>query len=139
MFTRAGVGADYVGDVLPAMLLLGIGVGLAYPSILTLALSGATDSDAGLASGLVNTTFQVGGALGLAVLATLSTTRTENRLADGASTASALTSGYHLAFVIGAGLVVAALLVSLIVIERVKPARQGVEEAEGEPAISEAA
>ena len=69
---------------------------------MTLAMSGATPSDSGLASGLVNTTLQVGGALGLAVLATLSTTRTDNLLAGGDSTASALTGGYHLAFVIGA-------------------------------------
>ena len=70
---------------------------------MTLAMSGATQEDAGLASGLVNTTLQVGGALGLAVLATLSTTRADGLLADGERTAAALTSGYHLAFAIGAG------------------------------------
>ena len=118
LFARAPVDATYAVDILPAMLLGGIGVGLAYPSILTLALSGATESDAGLASGLVNTTFQVGGALGLAVLATLSATRTKHRLANGASDASALTSGYHLAFAIGAALVVAAIVVAVIVLER---------------------
>jgi NADH:ubiquinone oxidoreductase subunit 6 (subunit J) len=80
---------------------------------MTLAMSGATPSDAGLASGLVNTAAQVGGALGLAVLATLSTTRSQNLLDDGQATASALTSGYHLAFVIAAGLVVAAIVVAL--------------------------
>ena len=68
--------AAYVTDLLPAMLLLGVGAGLAFPSLMTLAMSGATPEDSGLASGLVNTTQQVGGALGLAVLATLSTTRT---------------------------------------------------------------
>ena len=139
LFARAPVDADYVVDVLPAMLLLGTGVGLAYPSILSLALSGATESDAGLASGLVNTTFQVGGALGLAVLATLSATRTENRLAEGASNASALTSGYHLAFAIGAVLVAAAIVVAVIVVKRVTPAKEAEDVAEGEPAISEAA
>ena len=91
LFQRAPVGADYLTDVFPAMLLLGVGGGLAFPSLMTLAMSGATASDSGLASGLVNTTQQVGGALGLAVLATLSTTRTGNLLADGGSTASALT------------------------------------------------
>jgi hypothetical protein len=94
------------------MLLLGVGGGLAFPSLMTLAMSGATPADSGLASGLVNTTQQVGGALGLAVLATLSTTRSGDLLADGSSTASALTSGYHLAFAIGAGLVLAALALS---------------------------
>jgi len=103
LFARVPVDGNYWVDALPVMLLLGAGAGLCFPSLMTLAMSGATRSDAGLASGLVNTTLQVGGALGLAVLATLSATRTENLLADGESTASALTSGYHLAFLIGAG------------------------------------
>src|SRR4051794_969168 len=75
-FSRTPVDASYLTDVLPAMVLLGVGAGLSFPSLMTLAMSGATPSDSGLASGLVNTTLQVGGALGLAVLATLSTTRT---------------------------------------------------------------
>ena len=78
LFTRAPVDGHYVTDVLPAMLLLGAGVGVAFPALMTLAMSGATQEDAGLASGLVNTTAQVGGALGLAVLATLSATRSES-------------------------------------------------------------
>ena len=94
--------------VLPVMILLGFGIGVSFPALMTLAMSGATRRTPGLASGLVNTTAQVGGALGLAVLATLSTTRSDNLIADGESTASALTSGYHLAFLIGAALVVAA-------------------------------
>jgi MFS family permease len=105
LFTRVRVDADYVSGILPAMLLLGVGAGLSFPSLMTLAMSGVAPSDSGLASGLVNTTQQVGGALGLAVIATLSTSRTDGLLADGASTASALTGGYHLAFGIGAGLV----------------------------------
>jgi EmrB/QacA subfamily drug resistance transporter len=112
LFQRAPVDADYLTDLFPSMLLLGVGGGLAFPSLMTLAMSGATPADSGLASGLVNTTQQVGGALGLAVLATLSTTRSGDLLADGASSASALTSGYHLAFAIGAGLVLAALALS---------------------------
>jgi EmrB/QacA subfamily drug resistance transporter len=112
LFQRAPVDADYLTDLFPVMLLLGVGGGLAFPSLMTLAMSGATPADSGLASGLVNTTQQVGGALGLAVLATLSTTRSGDLLADGTSTASALTSGYHLAFAIGAGLVLAALALS---------------------------
>ena len=108
LLTGAPVGGDYVTDLLPAMVLLGVGAGLAFPALVTLAMSGATASDSGLASGLVNTTQQVGGALGLAVLATLSTSRTNDLLAEGQSTASALTGGYHLAFGIGAGLVIAA-------------------------------
>jgi EmrB/QacA subfamily drug resistance transporter len=101
LFARAPVGGSFVPDVLPVMVLLGTGAGLAFPSLMTLAMSGATRSDSGLASGLVNTSLQVGGALGLAVLATLATTRTEHLLASGDSTAAALTGGYHLAFLIG--------------------------------------
>ncbi len=75
------------------MVLLGIGAGVVLPARTTLAMSGATESDSGLASGLVNTTQQVGGALGLAVLATLSTTHTKSLLASGHSNPSALTGG----------------------------------------------
>jgi EmrB/QacA subfamily drug resistance transporter len=116
LLTGAPVGGDYVTDLLPAMLLLGVGAGIAFPALVTLAMSGATAADSGLASGLVNTTQQVGGALGLAVLATLSTSRTKDLLADGESAASALTGGYHLAFAIAAGLVVAAIVVAATVL-----------------------
>jgi EmrB/QacA subfamily drug resistance transporter len=83
LFERAPVDGDYMRDLLPVMLLLGVGAGLAFPALMTLAMSGATATDSGLASGLVNTTQQVGGALGLAVLATLSTTRSDRLLAEG--------------------------------------------------------
>jgi MFS family permease len=112
LFTRVRVDADYVSGILPVMLLLGVGAGLAFPSLMTLAMSGVAPSDSGLASGLVNTTQQVGGAVGLAVIATLSATRTDGLLGRGASTASALTGGYHLAFGIGAGLVAAGAVVA---------------------------
>ncbi len=107
--TRAPVGSSYATDLLPSMLLLGVGAGLSFPSLMTLAMSGATAEDSGLASGLVNTTMQVGGALGLAVLATLSSTRTSHLLGLGYSHAAALTDGYHLAWVISAGIAVVAL------------------------------
>jgi EmrB/QacA subfamily drug resistance transporter len=138
LFARAPVGGDYVTDVLPGMVLLGLGAGVSFPSLMTLAMSGATASDAGLASGLVNTTLQVGGAIGLAVLATLATTRTQHLLSAGDGSAAALTGGYHLAFIIAAGLVVAALVVAITVLSSGR-----VEEAEArleapEPAYSEA-
>ena len=91
------------------MVLLGVGAGLVFPSLMTLAMSAATPEDSGLASGLVNTTQQVGGALGLAVLATLSTTRSDSLRGHGASTAVALTNGYHLAFTVATALVLAAI------------------------------
>jgi MFS family permease len=139
LFARAPVDGSYVVDVLPTMFLLGIGAGLAFPSLMTLAMSGATQSDSGLASGLVNTSLQVGGALGLAVLATLSQTRTDNLRADGVSLPSALTSGYHLAFVVAAALVGTAIVVALTVLEP-KPAvaEEAETELAGEAAYSEA-
>ncbi len=116
-FTRAPVDGNYLVYVLPVLVLLGTGVGICFPALMTLAMSGATRADAGLASGLVNTSAQVGGALGLAVLATLSASRTDSLEAAGQSTASALTSGYHLAFWVAAGLVVAAIAVVALVIQ----------------------
>ena len=113
VFRSAPVNAAYVTDLLPVMLLLGVGAGLVFPALMTLAMSGATPEDSGLASGLVNTTQQVGGALGLAVLATLATTRTGALQAHGASTATALTGGYHLAFTIAAGLLLTAIAIGL--------------------------
>ena len=143
LFTQVPVDGGYVAHLLPTMLLLGAGAGLAFPALMTLAMGGVPESDAGLASGLVNTTLQVGGALGLAVLATLSTTRTENLLERGHSTASALTDGYHLAFLIGVGLVGAAIVVALTVLQPERRPTEGTEAepeaAEAEPAYSEAA
>jgi EmrB/QacA subfamily drug resistance transporter len=117
VFALAPVHADYVTQVAPSMVLLGLGAGTAFPALMNLAMSGATPQDAGLASGLVNTTAQVGGALGLAVLATLSTSRSNAVKASGHSMASALTSGYHLAFWVAAALVGCALAVVLAVVE----------------------
>jgi EmrB/QacA subfamily drug resistance transporter len=144
LFTRAPVDGSYAGHILPVMILLGFGVGVCFPSLVTLAMSGATQQDAGLASGLVNTTAQVGGALGLAVLATVSATRSDNLIAGGTAHASALTSGYHLAFVIGAVLVMAAIAVGLTVLEPEQRAAEHVEAGpgaakRGEEAYSEAA
>ncbi len=118
LFRGAGTDASYATDLLPVMLLLGIGAGLAFPSMMTLAMAGATPEDSGLVSGLVNTTQQVGGALGLAVLATLSTTRSESLQDDGSAVASALVDGYHLAFGIGAVLVAGAILLTVGVLRR---------------------
>jgi EmrB/QacA subfamily drug resistance transporter len=132
LFTQAPVDGSYVQNLLPVMVLLGFGIGVCFPALMSIAMSGATQADAGLASGLVNTSAQVGGAIGLAVLATLSTTRSDNLIADGHTTASALTSGYHLAFAIGAALVVASIAIALAVIEPVAAPSHG-EAPEGEP------
>jgi len=133
LFTRVGVDSTYAADLLPTMLLLGTGAGLVFPSLMTLAMSGATESDAGLASGLVNTTLQVGGALGLAVLATLSTTHTDGLLAEGAAAPSALVEGYQVAFFVAAGFLVAAVATAITVLRPV-PAAGGEPEAVEAPA-----
>jgi MFS family permease len=143
LFARTPVDGSYVTDLLAPLVLVGLGVGTAFPALMTLAMSGATPSDAGLASGLVNTSMQVGGAIGLAVLATLASERTDSKLADGASHLSALNSGYHVAYLIGAGLVAVATVVAITVLRPVPmPSPEAMAEAERagerEPAYSEA-
>jgi EmrB/QacA subfamily drug resistance transporter len=144
LFARAPVDGSWARDILPVMLLLGTGAGLCFPALMTLAMSGATPSDAGLASGFVNTTVQVGGAIGLAVLATLATARTNGLRVDGETVASALNSGYHLAYLIGAALVMVAIVVALVVVRSESPLAAEESDAEvyanvAEPVYSEAA
>ena len=138
LFSQISVDGSYWSEVLPAMVLVGIGAGLSFPSVMTLAMTGVRPEEAGLASGLVNTTLQVGGALGLAVLATLSTSRTTNLVNGGEGSHAALTSGYQLAFIVGAGLLVGAVVVALTVIRSGPQATEAaaVESAEAEPAFS---
>jgi EmrB/QacA subfamily drug resistance transporter len=133
LFTRAPADGRYL-DVLPVLVLLGTGVGVSFPALITLAMSGATRTDAGLASGLVQTSAQVGGAIGLAVLATLSATRTDHLLADGKSQAEALTGGYHVAFWIAAALVAAAVAVAWFVLQ---PEPEGALAHGHDPAVGE--
>jgi len=147
LFARAPVDGSWVTDILPVMLLLGAGAGLSFPSLATLAMSGATPEDAGLASGFINTTTQVGGAVGLAVLATLATERTDALVADGEALNSALNAGFHLAYLIGAAATLVGLVVAVVVVKAPAPEelpgaaeepREG-DRARGEPAYSEAA
>jgi EmrB/QacA subfamily drug resistance transporter len=116
LFAQTPVDASYATDLLPSLALLGLGAGLAFPSLMTLAMSGATRADSGLASGLVNTSVQVGGALGLAVLATVATDRTESLRAEGESAATALNAGFHLAYLIGAALIAVGLVIAVQVL-----------------------
>ena len=142
LFARTPVHGTYVTDLMPAMILIGFGVGTAFPSLMTLAMSGATPSDSGLASGLVNTSLQVGGAIGLAVLATLASERTSSQLSSGASQDAALNSGYHLAYLIGAALVAVALTVAITVLRSPDMSEMAAHqpgEEEGEVARAEAA
>jgi predicted MFS family arabinose efflux permease len=115
-------GGGYLSHIFPVAMLAGAGAGLCFPALMTLAMSSATPQDAGLASGLVNTTAQIGGALGLAVLATVSASRTSTLIAQHRPAAVALTDGYHLAFWIACGLVAAAAGVAAAVL-RPEPAR----------------
>lgn len=123
LLARLPVRADYVSDLLPVML-LAAGFGLALPALTSLGMSGAGDDDAGLASGLFNTTQQIGMALGVAVLSTLAADRTEALTAAGNPAAEALTGGYRLAFTVGAGLLVTAFAVAALMLRRT-PVRGG--------------
>jgi MFS family permease len=119
VFAQAPVDGDYL-QVLPVMVLMGLGAGLCFPALMGLAMSGATPADAGLSSGLINTTAQVGGALGLAVLATLSSSH-----AGAHPTPVTLTAGYHLAFWIAAALTAVAMVIALTVLSQPKAASVG--------------
>jgi EmrB/QacA subfamily drug resistance transporter len=137
LFARTPVDGHYVTDLLVPSMLLGLGAGLGFPGLMTLAMSGVAPQDSGLASGLVNTAAQVGGAVGLAALATAAAGRTNGQLAAGVDPASALTSGYHLAYLIGAVLVAVAAAVVVAVVRK-SPAADQAPVAE-EPEYAEAA
>ena len=132
LFARTPVDGNYLTDVLPPMLIVGIGIGTSFPSLMTLAMSGATPEDAGLASGVVNTSAQVGGAIGLAVLATLATGRTDSLLDEGSAFDAALNSGFHLAYLVGAALVATALAVAIFVMQSVPAPEHAMPDAEAE-------
>jgi EmrB/QacA subfamily drug resistance transporter len=102
LFARAPVDGSYVVDILPSMILLGFGAGMAFNPVLLAAMSDVAPEESGLASGIVNTSFMMGGALGLAVLASLAASRTDTLLSSGDDALVALTGGYHAAFLVGA-------------------------------------
>jgi EmrB/QacA subfamily drug resistance transporter len=117
-FMQISVGGSYVDDLLPGFILIGVGLGFSFVPVSIAALAGVSGKDAGLASGLINTNQQVGGAIGLAILTTVATTRTDNLLSSGASRPEALVSGFSLAFWVGAAFAVVGLLTTLIVLKR---------------------
>jgi EmrB/QacA subfamily drug resistance transporter len=108
LFARAPVGGTFVVDVLPSMILLGLGAGIAFNPVLLAAMSDVAPEESGLASGVVNTAFMMGGALGLAVLASLAASRSDSLRGDGHGPLDALVGGYHVAFLVGAIFAVAA-------------------------------
>jgi hypothetical protein len=132
---RAPVDGSYLVDIFPSMVLLGLGAGMAFNPVLLAAMSEVEPQESGLASGIVNTSFMMGGALGLAVLASVAASRTSSLIDAGSSEASALTSGYNAAFLIGAIFAGAAALIGgLLLRNQEVPAHA----TEGEPAVEAA-
>jgi MFS family permease len=125
------VDGDFAIDVLPSMILLGVGAGTAFNPVLLAAMSDVEPTEAGLASGLVNTSFMMGGALGLAVLASLAASRTDALVADGEGQIEALTGGYNLAFLIAA---IFALAAAVLAATSLRACARERDRAAGEPA-----
>jgi EmrB/QacA subfamily drug resistance transporter len=140
LFARAPVGGHFAIDVLPSMILLGFGAGMAFNPVLLAAMGDVDPSESGLASGIVNTSFMMGGALGLAILASIAASRTSHLLASGQSHLAALDAGYHTAFVIGAlfAVLAAALGALLLRPSSTSPPAQEAAVAPGEPALADA-
>jgi EmrB/QacA subfamily drug resistance transporter len=138
LFVRAPVDGTFVTDVLPSMILLGFGAGMAFNPVLLAAMSDVAPEESGLASGVVNTSFMMGGALGLAVLASLAASRTDTLLASGDGRLDALTGGYHAAFLVGAVFALAAALIGAVLLRTGAdaPAYES-EDAIGVPAVAE--
>jgi len=135
LLARAPVDGDFAVDVLPSMILLGLGAGIAFNPVLLAAMSDVEPTEAGLASGLVNTSFMMGGALGLAVLASLAASRTDALRGDGHGQLAALTGGYHVAFFLAAIFAVAAAgLGGLVLRVQTPQAAAEPEKVIGEPA-----
>jgi predicted small integral membrane protein len=139
-FTQVSVGGSYVSDLLPGFLLAGLGIGFSFVPISIAALAGVQASEAGLASGLFNTSQQVGGALGIAALSTIATSRTEDAVSAGTALPSALVDGFTAAFLTGVGIAVVGIVVALTLIRREELEAAPVAEAtEPEPALDLAA
>jgi EmrB/QacA subfamily drug resistance transporter len=144
LLTRLPIHSRYWSHMVPAMILISLGLGLGFVSLTMLAVSDASEADAGLAAGLVTTAQQVGGALGLAVLVSVATARASSLLGSGHAPAVAQLAGGHLAFAVGAVLLAIGALLATVLIGRVKPAAvpeptpidQAVYEAEPEPVAS---
>jgi EmrB/QacA subfamily drug resistance transporter len=137
LFARAPVDGNFVVDVLPAMILLGLGAGTAFNPVLLAAMNDVEPSEAGLASGVVNTAFMMGGALGLAVLASLAAARTDTLLDSGEEQLVALTGGYHVAFLVGALFAAAAAVTGAVLLRPKSFAETPGHEGAGVPATAE--
>jgi EmrB/QacA subfamily drug resistance transporter len=138
-FTQVSVDGSYVTDLLPGFLLVGVGIGFSFVPISIAALAGIRDSEAGLASGLINTSQQIGGALGIAALSTIATSRTSDAIASGTAQAQALVDGFSAAFLAGLGIAAAGVVAAFVLIRR-DELETGAEQApESQPALELAA
>jgi EmrB/QacA subfamily drug resistance transporter len=137
-FSQVSVEGSYVGDLLPGFLLIAIGLGFSFVPISIAALAGVQPTEAGLASGLINTSQQIGGAVGIAALSTIATTRTSDAVAGGTALPFALTDGFQAAFIAAAAITFVGILVSLFLIRRDELTPQEEAEAEGELALEAA-
>jgi len=116
LFTQVSVGGSYVADLLPGFLIIAFGMALCFVPISIAALAGVTQAEAGLASGLINTSQQIGGAVGIALLSTIAISRTENEVAAGTALPQALTSGFQLAFWVGTAIAAVGVVAALVLI-----------------------
>jgi EmrB/QacA subfamily drug resistance transporter len=133
LLARVPVDGTYVVDVLPSMILLGLGAGVAFNPVLLAAMSDVEPQESGLASGIINTSFMMGGAVGLAVLASVAASRTSDLIDAGESNAAALTGGYHVAFLLGALFALGAAAIGGLLLRN-----QPIPAHEGEPAVEAA-
>jgi MFS family permease len=138
LFARAPVGGNFVTDVLPGMTLLGFGAGMAFNPVLLAALNDVAPEDSGLASGVVNTSFMMGGALGLAILASLATARTNILLTTGLNHLAALNGGYQVAFLVAALFAISASLLGAALLRFKTTATPNQDKSRDEQRISEA-
>jgi EmrB/QacA subfamily drug resistance transporter len=136
-FTQVSVGGSYLGDLLPGFLLISVGIGFSFVPISIAALAGVQPSEAGLASGLINTSQQIGGALGIAALSAIATSTTSDEVSNGTALNIALTDGFQGAFVAGAAVALVGILVALFVVTRRDLEPQ--ESVEAQPAFEQAA
>jgi EmrB/QacA subfamily drug resistance transporter len=136
-FTQVSVQGSYLGDLLPGFLLIAVGIGFSFVPISIAALAGVQAAEAGLASGLINTSQQIGGALGIAALSTIATSRTDSKVASGVALPSALVDGFTIAFLVGVGIAAVGIVAALMLIRRDE--LQQPAEAEAAPALDLAA
>ena len=128
-FTQVSVGGSYLTDLLPGFLLIGVGLGFSFVPISIAALAGVQDHEAGLASGLINTSQQIGGALGIAALSAIATSTTSDAVSTGTEVSFALTDGFQAAFIVGAAVAFVGVLVALFVVDRRDLVQENAEEA----------